>query len=274
MSIADLFERSEDDFIAANRGGPDDLWLFIHVPKTAGSSLQSQLSARLRPAYNIHIDYEAPRRSYAEDFGQAVDRFIEAGAGRRCQFASGHIDVEMARRIEAALSPVRLITMMRHPVQRVISEFRYQRTPAHPPHEQFRQRFPRIEDYVRGQGMQNGMFRRLGLEGESAAEAAARLDRDFTFIGTLETYDYSLRLLSRLLGCALRPETVVRRTDDGDDNRVELTPALEQEIVAANALDLALWTHYQTRLLSAQRRARGAQLDEAGREVGGSVAAG
>jgi hypothetical protein len=265
MAIGDLFEGGEDRFIAASRGGPRDLWLFIHLPKTAGSSLQSQFAASLRPARNIHLDYSRPRTSYAADFNRAVDDFLEAAQTRRFRFASGHIDMSMAYRIREALAPVHIITMLRNPATRMVSEYRYQRTPAHPLHEEFKQRFPRIEDFVREERLQNAVFRRLAQEGESVADTVARMDRDLAFVGTLETYDYCLDLLNQISGAELKPEVVVRRTEDGD-NRVEVTPELEQEILELNALDLELWRTFQDRLVATRDRRGLSALDEAGRE--------
>jgi hypothetical protein len=265
MPIGDLFERGEQAYVEAERPGPQDLWLFIHLPKTAGSSLQSQFARALKPAFNIHVDYSRPRTSYAADFGHAVDLFLEAAQHRRFRFASGHIDLGMARRIREALAPVRIFTFLRHPVARMVSEYRYQRTPAHPPHEEFRRRFPTIEDFIREPRLQNGMCQRLVLRGESVAEAAARMEQEFSFVGVLEHYGFCLELLNRVSGAGLKPEVVVRRTEEAD-NQVLLTPELQAEIAALNSRDLELWSHFHQRLAAA-RPGGGSELDEAGREA-------
>lgn len=265
MPIGDLFEGSEQDYVAGERGGPQDLWLFIHLPKTAGSSLQSQFAKGLKPAFNIHVDYSQPRTTYAADFGHAVDLFLEAAKARRYRFASGHIDVGMARRIREAQAPVRTFTFLRHPVARMVSEYRYQRTPAHPPHEEFKRRFPTIVDFIREPRLQNGMCQRLVLSGESVADAAARMEREFSFVGVLEAYDWCLDLLNQVSGAGLKAEVVVRRTEDLD-NRVALTPELEAEIAVLNDRDLELWSHFHDRLMAA-RSGQSSELDEAGREA-------
>lgn len=265
MPIGDLFDGSEQDYLAAERGGAQDLWLFIHLPKTAGSSLQSQFARGLKPAFNIHVDYSQPRTTYAADFGHAVDLFLEAAKFRRFRFASGHIDIGMARRIRDELAPVRIFTFLRHPVARMVSEYRYQRTPAHPPHEEFKRRFPTIEQFIREPRLQNGMSQRLVLPAESVAEACARMEREFAFVGVLEAYDWCLGLLNQVSGADLEPEVVVRRTEDRD-NEVVLTPELEAEIAALNDQDLQLWAHFHERLIAARGR-QSSELDEAGREA-------
>ena len=57
MSFGDITANGLDAFISANRFA-DELCIFIHIPKTAGSSLSTELD-RMRPPYHnlslIHI---------------------------------------------------------------------------------------------------------------------------------------------------------------------------------------------------------------------------
>jgi hypothetical protein len=126
-------------------------------------------------------------------------------------------------------------------------------------------RFPTIEDFVREPRLQNSMCQRLVLPGESVAEAAGRMEQEFSFVGVLEAYSHGLDLLNQLTGAGLKPEVVVRRTEDRD-NEVTLTPELQAEIAELNGRDLELWRHFHDRIAAARDR-QGSELDEAGREA-------
>ena len=56
---------------------------------------------------------------------------------------------------------LKLITMLRDPAVRMISDYRYQTTPAHPVHREFVERFPTFEDYLATEWTRNRMFRFL-----------------------------------------------------------------------------------------------------------------
>ena len=80
MRLTDLFAGNfETYFEDAHSGKP--LWVFIHVPKTAGSSLNGELMPILFPNHHIFIDYSKlsateASQSYETLFNLSVDRFI------------------------------------------------------------------------------------------------------------------------------------------------------------------------------------------------------
>jgi hypothetical protein len=39
---------------------PGNLWLFLHTPKTAGSSLSAEIARVTQQYRNIHVDYKTP----------------------------------------------------------------------------------------------------------------------------------------------------------------------------------------------------------------------
>ena len=94
MAIGDLRSRDVHRFINGNRdeGG---LWLFIHVPKTAGSSFRKELAETLRPQRNIHINYDSDE-PFAQQMETAIARFLEADKYTYFRFASGHINMDQA----------------------------------------------------------------------------------------------------------------------------------------------------------------------------------
>lgn len=221
---------------------PDALWFFVHIPKTAGTSVTAELDRIRSPYANVAIDYE--RRDIAHDnaIRQAVEAFA-AGPIGRTRSASGHVPSDLLGTITQARSDTRLFTLLRDPVRRVISDYTYQTTPAHPLHEAFRKRYPRIEDYVLAPTEQNKMFFFLsGERGAQAFPAAYKaIEQRYAFIGLVELYPMSFNIISRLMGTGALPTEHRRVTSAEAKESVALTPSLVTLIRQANGLDQQLY---------------------------------
>jgi hypothetical protein len=232
-------------FVQQNRDN-GNLWLFLHIPKTAGSSLSVELARAMAPYRNIHVDYankEIPARLQKQGI---VDQFIADAQTTPFRSASGHITMRHALQIRSALPRVKIVTFLRDPVNRVISDFRYQTTPAHPPYKQFIARFPRIEDYIKEPRARNKMFRFLTTKQNTPFEEAIRtIEKQLTFVGTLESYPMCFNILFRLFGVNLKPEEHRRKTEANEHNRISRGDDLRSQIRSLNGLDVALYEHFQ-----------------------------
>jgi len=264
MVLRDLYEGRFAAYFAA-LAGADLLWLFVHVPKTAGSSFNAELTPLLKPNHHVLIDYaQTAVKSYHALYDEAVDRFIAEARGVTLRYATGHITGGHVERIKAALPQVRPVTLMRQPVARFISDYRYQRTPMHPGHETFRRDFPTIEDYLAQQGEWNKTATYLVPPSVRRAGEAACIDyvmNHYAFVGIQEMYPLSLRVMTTLAGNPARPGARHRVNAPNPENNVELTPELDRSIRARNALDLALYEAF-ARPLAAVRGELIAYLDE------------
>jgi hypothetical protein len=252
MSMASFAELSLTQFLETHCD-ERNLWLFVHIPKTAGSSLSTEISRELTPYRNIHIDSTEKGVEHAVQVQNAVNRFIAESGSRNFRSASGHIDINHVNQIRGAVPAARTFTFLRHPVKRLISDFRYQRTPLHPPYKEFIERFPTIESYVTSEISQNRMYRTL-VRDETVAlqEGLDQIANDFTFVGTLEMYPMSFNILFRLFGLDLMPGDHKRATPQTEHNAIEDTPELRNRILAANSLDMALYRHF-AEMLRARR---------------------
>jgi hypothetical protein len=134
--------------------------------------------------------------------------------------------------------------VLRDPVARLVSDFRYARTPKHPPYKDFIARFPTIEDYVQSRSSQNKMVKHLG--GSDPAEVF----KEFTFIGALELYPMSFNILFRLMNENVMPKLHERKTEGTADNKVELTADLSEQIKAANPGDVRIFNAVRSALKS------------------------
>lgn len=221
------------------------LWVFQHVPKTAGSSLRGELAAALTPNAHIHLDGTDPAIPYHDRLDAAVAAFAAGEAARPCRFVSGHIFERHIRGIRAAAPPARIITYLRDPVARFISDYRYQRTPMSPGHEAFRRAYPKIEDFLALDWTGNQITRYLLPEAlfhaRDAAAAADHLMDGFEFVGLQEDYGLCFVALARLLGIQRVPTERQRENPSTPDNPAELGPETRARIAAAHTFDQAVF---------------------------------
>lgn len=245
----DLLEGRFEDWLAPAAAAP--LWLFVHVPKTAGSSLAAELAALLPPYRSIHIDHADRARSAAERYDEATAAFLAEQARAPARSASGHVQFRQVGAILRALPGTRLVTMLREPVARLVSDYLYQRSPMHPLAAEMRARVPDFAAFVELPGQRNRIARhllppRLVREGDAAA-AADFLLRRYAFVGVQERYGLCFRALTALLcGRPHRPSAEPRRVNEAAaEERAAVrealrAPALRARIAALNGLDLGL----------------------------------
>lgn len=234
MTFRSLLELGLSEFIDKN-SEPECLWLFVHIPKTAGSSLSKEISRRRKPYRNIHVDYMMQDIPHDRQMQHAVDKFIDDARKTKFRSASGHITIEHAREIRAAIPGTKFVSFLRDPVARLVSDFRYARTPRHPPYQRFIAQFPTLDSYIRSPESQNKMSRHLGGSDPNTVFA------EFDFIGALELYPLSFSIFFQLMGEDAAPRLHERKTEPTADNDVDLTPELAAQITECNQEDTRIF---------------------------------
>jgi hypothetical protein len=191
------------------------------------------------------LDPTEATQSYEYLFDRVVDRFIERAQAKRFRYCTGHINAAQVKRIAANVPNVRPITLLREPVSRYISDYRYQRSTMHPGHEQFRAEYPRIEDYLRVEGDWNKIATSLlppDLRATADVQACVEwLTSTYCFIGVQEMYGLCLHALSWFAGVPKRSKVRRRINDPTPDNEVILSYDLQEEIRERNSLDVGLY---------------------------------
>ncbi len=232
-------------------GEPPPLWLFVHVPKTAGSSLATDLATRLPPYRSIHIDHTDRSRPAPERYDTVTEAFIAAQAATPARFASGHVQFRHVKRITDAIPGTRLFTVLREPVARLVSDYLYQRSAMHPLAEDVRARIPDFAAFVELKGQRNRIARHLlppKVAQEGDVEAGLTMLRNrYAFIGLQERYELGFRALTALLtGRPHFPKATKVRANDGaaEEKAVVMEalkdPALQARIAELNAFDLGV----------------------------------
>lgn len=261
MSLTSLFASDVERYVAENResGG---CWFFVHIPKTAGSSFRRELADLLRPNYNVHVSRDRRDIPHEQKIADATRTFAERLKERPYRFASGHVPMATLAELVEGWRDLKLITMLRDPVKRMISDYRYQTTPAHPTHREFIERFPTFESFLEMEWSRDRMFRFLRPSPSATVDECIQfVVEHFAFVGVVEMYPLSFRLMTRLVGCERGPRHHVRKTVETEHNRVEVTPELVKRVRQLNSRDEAVYRYFHDRL----RQVRGAVLAREGR---------
>lgn len=212
--------------------------IFLHIPKTAGCSMQ------------FILDREYPDTQRAE-WTDCVLRLTESP--RRMlppvRLVSGHIPFGVHTLIAG---PSRYFTMLRHPVERVISHYYHTVTdPYHPDHTLVVRARMSLRDSLEAlpSAMCNIQVRSLcGLRAflddrvgeEELRQAQAHLEERFAAIGLTERFDESALLLATVFGWT-SPCYVTQNVNAHRPATATVDEETRLAIEAANAADMALY---------------------------------
>ncbi len=160
------------------------------------------------------------------------------------RFASGHILARHTEAISRAIPNLRPFTMLRNPIARIISDYRYQRSEMNVARAGFIEKTPDFATYVARPFVHNKTAlalvpRTIVLAGDIDA-AIDHVMKTYAFVGLQEMYPVSLRALTTLMGNPRAAEAKVRVNPESDENRVVLTPEQDAELRKLNAVDVAL----------------------------------
>ncbi len=224
-----------------------DLTIFQHIPKTAGSSLVTEIGRNIGGYRGININWDdvSENKSTRDLLASAVERFIAEYDPKDRRTASGHLLGPEVNRLMEAIPGARVITFLRDPVKRVISDYRYQCTPQHPPYKEFIERCPTIQDYLNGQGEMNKMWLFMVGEEDDIEAGLALAEEKYAFVGITELYDLSCNTLMLMHGHNVMPKYTVRVTQDRPENKVVEDDELRTLIASKNKKDVALYNHFR-----------------------------
>lgn len=255
MAFNTLFDSGLTAYLGENADRPDRLWVFQHIPKCAGTSFSQELAKRLKKFKNLHIDYSAPESTQPTQWATGVQNFIAQHQASPVRLLFGHLRMPYIETLRGAVPDLRLILMLRDPVQRTISDFRAQMSPSHPNFERFRQRYATIDHYVDAtQQSGNRIFKFLCLPGETVQDVIHRVESTYSFVGVLKYYPLSFAVATLLFGPRGQPALHHRKTEDAVENKVQADADLLRRIRTVNQNDAIIYDHFDRRYAASRTR--------------------
>lgn len=219
-----------------------DTMLFVHVPKTAGVSVGKSL----REAFDqVHgVEWDNVPQSFRKAAREAL--YTQTSTEKR-QVIIGHFGWSQTQMWRNNEIPMKCGTIFRDPVARVVSNYNYNCSSAHPGHETFSARFPTLKSYAWQIPLDVQMTQTIGLI-DSFQTALAKFVAHYTFLGVTEHLSASLRHLGRSHGL---PDLREYRENVGMKKAAEeVAPELRARIEMRSHNDLKLH-RLLTRLYSA-----------------------
>lgn len=206
------------------------LLVFVHVPRTAGTTLQRVIRDRYPRERYLHFD--DPERAEQELAAMPKEALAAIDA------VLGHVHFGVHRHFP---QPARYITMLRHPVARIASHYRYVRSnPSHHLHREVVARNMDLVEYAHGDlsdELRDGQVRMFSPDA-SLEEAKRALAEEFEVVGLTERFDESLLLMQDAFGWST---PYYARENRSDASSTAPTHEALTAIEAANPLDLALY---------------------------------
>ena len=254
---------------------PSGTTIFLHIPKAAGSTLTAIIQRQYRSEEMI--------KSYELMFAAATHEKLSSLESARFRYTYVKtMAPEKLAQVKVLMghegfgfhnlfsSPTKYITMLREPVERVISHYYY--VLSHPKN--------RLYDPVHSQNMDLADFVHSGLSvevdnsqtkylagletpylaygeygDELLAQAQKNLQQYFAVVGLTERFDASLLLLKRQLGWQMPFYTRVNVSRNRPPKK-QISPSIVEQIKEYNRLDLELY-QFAKRLFEEQVQQQG-----------------
>lgn len=221
--------------------------IFLHIPKTAGNTLNDIMKRQYEPQAVFSLRAQHTQR---------VDAFKQLPEARKrtIQVLAGHVRFGLHQDLP---QPSTYITLLRDPVERVISHYYYVlRRPDHYLHETVTSQNMTLQDYVSSgicSELNNDQTKILaGIEHKIAfgqcppemlAMAKHNIHNYFTLVGFTERFDETVILLKQRLGWHMPFYKKNRNVTKNRPLRHEIAKATLALIEHYNTLDLELYQY-------------------------------
>ncbi|MEO0422194.1 MAG: hypothetical protein AAF184_07650 [Pseudomonadota bacterium] len=215
---------------------------FVHIEKAAGTTLLYLLRRNFLGRY---LDVRPYAQREPKGTFMADDLRVALRINPLLRAVGGHAVTPCSDLSARSARPVRYITVLREPVARYLSQFRYWNRVMGKDWS-----FERFLDHEPSFDLQT---RKLS-GGRDAGAALATLRDEFALVGTVEALDEFLVQFAAISALPFDPHYRARNTGESDRAEVdELMQKFGDEVVARNQSDLALYEQVTDVLLPEQR---------------------
>jgi len=223
--------------------------LFVHIQKTGGMSLYNSMAERFGGASSRR--FQRSSEEFRQQFLQLTDDEIA-----RLRLLSGHFELPFW--LQRRLSDRFVVSLVREPVGRVLSAYRYAKSwPDHRRHDDVGRMT--IDEYVAAHvadaGRHNWQCRKLCGTPDFAL-AKAMVERQVDLLGAVELIGLFTDALADALGVPLDIRTD-NASSDSRPRRDDLDAAVVTKLQTCNVEDYKLWAHVIERHLVRGHRRTG-----------------
>lgn len=210
-----------------------DVILFMHIPKTAGMSVGKALQ---RAFDRFHpVSWENTGQSFRQKTRKAL--YLRQNSGPLRQILMGHFGWNDVAYWQAQGIPLKCATIIRDPLERLVSNYQYNISEKHPQHAEFVEKFPTLESYAAKLGYDYQLFTMIGAT-YSFDHALERLAQTYSFIGVTEHLGASLSHFARSHGLATQLEE--HRENIGSKAPPEISATVRDMVAEKSQGDMAL----------------------------------
>jgi hypothetical protein len=221
--------------------------IFIHIPKTAGSTLNKIIKSQFANKSIFKVD------GFKE--GKSIEELkkLDKKERNKIRCVMGHMNFGVHKYLPRSSN---YITVLRNPVDRLISLYYFiLRQKQHPLHESIVSNNLSLEDFVNSDltslGIHNVQTRMLAgnkVATEAQLNSAKKnLQKYFTAVGLTEKFDRSLELFSEKLGWQINEYKSIN-VNQNRPQRAEVSQHIIQLLEEKNSFDMELY-EFADRLL-------------------------
>jgi hypothetical protein len=230
-----------------NNGQPPTV-IFLHLPKAAGTTLYQVINRQYPPAAILTSEHPWPNW---------IGKFSQVPDAHKAQYKiiRGHVRFGLH---EYLPQPATYFTVVRHPVDRIISFYYFVRqSPDHYLYEAVTTQQMSLADLIHNQistELDNGQTRNVSGIGhtigfgecspEILASAKQHLRERFSVVGLTDRFDETLLLLKRAFGWRM-PLYVRVNITRNRPRQEEVSPETLELVRKHNALDMELYLYAQ-----------------------------
>ncbi len=219
-----------------NEAESKKLIIYLHVPKAAGNSSIGSIKSEVGVENFKSIQWNDVDNSWGD--------FIKEHERRKFKLVSGHFRMKHILELDKYEVDYKLVTFIRHPVERIISQYKYLCTDKDPNYIEFRKKYPNFDDYAY-RGVGPNVVSRILVQGAlSFEEYLVKIKRKYDFVGVSEHYDFSMLLLMNYLGYDYTVSQKKNVTIKNQHNQFEVSKKTYDYLLEKHSLDVQIFEHF------------------------------
>ena len=261
-----------DNFSQSQNPEADSIVIFMHVPKTAGTSLRHIVQSQFQPQ-NVFEFYNLKTQPPKVRKGIEKYNSLSKAQKKSLKFVSGHVGFGLH---EFLNRPCSYITVLRDPVERVISYYYFLLRNQNPIVKnktlpEFVETFGGVHNsmtcYLSGLTLQSQLqglnvdLKSQQFDQETLAKAKINLKNHFKVVGFVDRFDETCILLKQILGWNIPSFYVRKNVAKHPKPHREISPETINLIHKFNQLDLSLY-NYAREIFEAKIQQQGAAFQE------------